>query len=329
VKFSVSGKLLNPRHGVISSAGYFSRISTNLRWVSIPALALLAILAGRRVGAPKPWREAEPSDLLWIHVGLVLLVTHSVWTHLPRYVFTAYASLCLLLADGVIRSGIPGARGWLASIALGLLLAALLGDPLLMGGRMYLVTAVLVPIAFAYAAISALGGSLRPESRIPSVLLMAFVSVATWTQIEQTSPYTTSVSWTEYGESGFEETLRHLETHAGGTTPMIRKDLAYTRLRGAPGRSLRWSHNQAFRNLSDPGSLAHLETELGKETIRIVVLDRYSDSRRARLALEEGFAEVVRYGDFSVFHRRPDARNGESSPKDPVGTGLRRKSPTQ
>jgi hypothetical protein len=292
VKFSVSGKLLNPRHGVISSAGYFSRISTNLRWVSIPALALLAILAGRRVGAPKPWREAEPSDLLWIHVGLVLLVTHSVWTHLPRYVFTAYASLCLLLADGVIRSGIPGARGWLASIALGLLLAALLGDPLLMGGRMYLVTAVLVPIAFAYAAISALGGSLRPESRI-------------------------------------EETLRHLETHAGGTTPMIRKDLAYTRLRGAPGRSLRWSHNQAFRNLSDPGSLAHLETELGKETIRIVVLDRYSDSRRARLALEEGFAEVVRYGDFSVFHRRPDARNGESSPKDPVGTGLRRKSPTQ
>ncbi len=304
VQFSVVEKLLAP--GQESAAVLLTRVWTNARWLSLALLALLGTFALRRIRAFSGARTVEPSDLLWIYVGLVLLVTNTLWTQLPRYMFAAYAPICVLLAAGIVHSGVRiAAWALVAGVAAGVALAMLLGDPLLLSMRAYVAWAVVLPVIGAWLALRLTRSIPTAGPQASSTFLLAALSVAVWTHVEQTAPYTTSVSWTEYGESGFSATQRFLEGDARGTVPVIRKDHAYALLRDSPNRSLEWIYTRMFRQqLGDPTVRESVAEKLSREGVEIVVLDRYSDSRAARDLVSEDFREVARHGDFSVFRRR-------------------------
>jgi hypothetical protein len=202
VQFSVVEKLLAP--GQESAAVLLTRVWTNARWLSLALLALLGTFALRRIRAFSGARTVEPSDLLWIYVGLVLLVTNTLWTQLPRYMFAAYAPICVLLAAGIVHSGVRiAAWALVAGVAAGVALAMLLGDPLLLSMRAYVAWAVVLPVIGAWLALRLTRSIPTAGPQASSTFLLAALSVAVWTHVEQTAPYTTSVSWTEYGESGF------------------------------------------------------------------------------------------------------------------------------
>ena len=60
------------------------------------------MLGARRLAT---WRigEGQPRDLLWAYVGVVAIVTFAVWNQLPRYMFGAWAPVCLLAAEAIMR----------------------------------------------------------------------------------------------------------------------------------------------------------------------------------------------------------------------------------
>ncbi len=307
VEFSMWNKLLAGKPAGGGSS--LMRIWTNFRWLSAGFAGLLIVVLVQR--AVEIWRKApgiRSSDFLGCFAVVVLAVTTLRWNQLSRYQFFAYAVATIVVADGLWRwKRQHGSRGLCLAVVLGMTcaipLAVLLEDPLSMDGSSYLVFAMVVPAA----AIALVSFFLDRHGRalVVPVLLGVFVAVALWTDGEQIRPYTTSVSWTEYGERGFDDTRRYLEDHLGDSVPVIRKDLAYALLKRRPGRALEWIYTERLRRgLDDPAVAQEIEEMLLEKDVSLLVIERYSRSAESSEVLRRHFEPVQRFGDFSVFRKR-------------------------
>ena len=198
-----------------------------------------------------------------------------------------------------------------AGAVLALPLAWKLGDPVSMNSQSYLLKAVLLPAAGILALLVPMIGLSARRLALPALLGFS-VAVGLWTNLEQTGTHTTSVSWTEYGETGFRETLAFLERHASGTVPVIRKDLAYALLRDRPDRTLDWVYTVVLRrNLADPEVAREVEKTLLRNEVVWLVIDPYCSGAASSELLSAHFEPEQRFGDFLIFKRRTP--NGPTS----------------
>ncbi len=311
VEFSVLNKLLDPTYGSGRTLGEIAeRAWSNGRWLS-PAFVVLLGLAGyRRLAARQRGLVASRSlDYLWWYVIVNILVTYLYWNQLTRYQFVLYPMACVLVAAELQRHRrAPGGGDLRTAAAVGAAwavpLAVALPDPLLMEKPQYLLYALLVPLGGISLTLAV--PWLRTRSPLkPAVLLVGLgVCVFVWTDLEQTAGYTTSNSWSEYGEEGFSDTVDFLERHVGDAVPVIRKDLAYALQRERPERRLEWIYTAALRrDLREPGSAAATEELFLQPGVEWVVVDRYCRSVALLELLGRHFELVEKFGDFQIFGR--------------------------
>jgi len=272
-----------------------------------PALTVLLVLAAiRRVKLFRSKRRRlEPTDYLWIYVGIYLAVTHVHFLP-PRYQYPVYSVAVILIGEYLfdLLKGVSK-RQLTIALVVGLVVAigcaAVLADPHRLRVREYVVMWTLAPVLACCVLVMLAGISVRSRGFLAVAGVSFLVATNVGIAIQQTRPYTTAPSWGEYGEEGFGETLEYLRASVGQSVPVIRKDLAYYLRIGQPER--KYIYNRIFRKNSETPR-REIERILLREDVSVVVLDRFASAENVSDILYRYYVSVRKYGDFEVFRKR-------------------------
>jgi uncharacterized membrane protein len=317
VEFSIIRKAMDPsfhteRSSIIAVIGGLLRTS---RWLS-PALLVLLVSAGvyRILQLLKNNFEIRPTDYLWLYVSVFWLITNLHMYNLLKYQYPLYSVAAILIAEYLYSAlGEINRRQVVVSIAIGLvwavLLAFFLGDPLLLPKIRYILFVVIAPLSFCFLLLVAATKSPVLSQRTFILTMLSFLIATNISANEkQTDSYTTAVSWGEYGEKGFKETLAYLETNLGDSVPIIRKDLGYYLTINQPDRKFTWIYNRIFRgNLKDAARVEKIENTISRDEVQYIVLDPYTNRTETRDLIRDLIAPyfefIHQFGDFEIYRK--------------------------
>jgi hypothetical protein len=311
-EFSVAGKALSGefhgRHGLLGAAAQL--VTYTGRWIT-PALLGLAALAG--LARVRQWvrgeRRVEPADLLWLYAGGFWAITNLRMYQFPRYQYPLYSVVVILVARFLHdRLGRMEPRKVGSAVGVGVALAVVLavspGDPLLMPLGRYLGWWIVVPVGLTLVLLWALGARCVSAAGAILALVALCVGMSLSLDVKQCADYTTAVSWDEYGERGFDDTLAFLRARLGDTVPVVRKDLAYYLAVDRPERDREWIYTSIFWRLGEPRADRRVAEALARDDVRYIVLHRYSPPEEAQPVLASCCELVETFGDFWVYRKR-------------------------
>jgi hypothetical protein len=173
----------------------------------------------------------------------------------------------------------------------------------------YILFVVIAPLSFCFLLLVAATKSPVLSQRTFILTMLSFlIATNISANIKQTDSYTTAVSWGEYGEKGFKETLAYLETNLGDSVPIIRKDLGYYLTINQPDRKFTWIYNRIFRgNLKDAARVEKIENTISRDEVQYIVLDPYTNRTETRDLIRDLIAPyfefIHQFGDFEIYRK--------------------------
>jgi len=114
------------------------------------------------------------------------------------------------------------------------------------------------------------------------------------------------VSWDEYGEEGFMDTLEYLKKNLGTSTPVIRKDFGYYLSLDRPNREYMYVYTSIFRgdNLKNTNGMSNIKSSILKDDIEYIVLDPHANPATAKNIISPYYDFVQKFGDFEVYRKK-------------------------
>jgi 4-amino-4-deoxy-L-arabinose transferase-like glycosyltransferase len=293
----------------------FSFLNTML-WVSPFYLALLVVVLGWRARQFLLTRQVTPLDLALIYVVVMLGVTQvyrpSGW--FLKYQYPAHPVLILLLGAFLCEkfeqaSPVDWTVGGLLAIALAAIQMQVIHDPVFWffnGGLkgigehqvllFYGVAAVVLVVA-----VKLLRWRWTGSQTCAAALAIGLAGANLGLGVKQRQPYVTAISWNNYGETGFAETVNHLKSVLRpNDVPICRKDFGFYLYADTETLLRRWYNpavlvgvktaDELVRNISAPG-VSH------------IVLDRYSIVREEIPLIQQYYVLDRQIGSFYVLRR--------------------------
>jgi 4-amino-4-deoxy-L-arabinose transferase-like glycosyltransferase len=265
-------------------------------------------------------RRLEPWDLLllygWAVLGATQVYRPSGW--FLKYQMPAMGVLLALVAAHVQtvwaqRPGRPDGRLWVIIGALAVVVAFaqtwMTGDPvqhLFSGGlpamgkhnvwTFYIVG--LVALLFV-VKVTHVGGSLRWVTA--TALLAGALGSNLGLTGQQLADKVTSISWNNYGETGFRETVEYLRANLPADELVIcRKDFGFHLLTDTTDLYRRWYNPVVITNVRTGEELVRNITAPG---VTRIVLDRYSIRQDTLPILQQFYGLEKQIGSFYVLKR--------------------------
>jgi hypothetical protein len=326
IEFSILNKAVNPDFHIGRSItqGIWKLINFTGRWVTPALLILLALAASSRILQLKRERfTLKQNDYLWFYVGLYWIITNLYMYNIPRYQYPLYSIAVILIGEHLYTSLCEiKRRNIIISILFGLIIAGIMAlvfeDPVLqkadIGYKKYVLFMVILPMLIILILNKYNGILFLSYENIIMVFSCLLIASNVSLNIKQTRPYTTAVSWNEYGEEGFMDTLEYLKINLGASIPVIRKDFAYYLSIDQPNREYMYVYTNIFRrdNLKNVNSIYNIQSKLLTEKIKYIVLDQHANPATAKNIISPYFDYVQRFGDFTVYrkkyHQLPDVK---------------------
>lgn len=267
---------------------FFSFLHPTL-WVSPYYMVLFFLVAGKRFWAFLCQRRLEPLDLLLLYAALLFFVT---MVYRPegwflKHNYPSFGILTLLFAVFVHEHGGPLSwRELLAGMALAIGIAVaqvlILRDVVLTlfrGGLKALGDWHLT--AFYVMGVVVLLAIVRASRQQWSVarcglaaLVLGLVGANLGLSWMQRAPYVTSISWNNYGETGFTEAAAYLKSMMKPDDVVIcRKDFGYFLQKDLEFPYRKWFNPCVLDSVKSPDELVRNITGPG---VRTIVLDRYA-----------------------------------------------------
>ncbi len=286
-------------------------------WVSPYYLVAFLGLSAWRVREFLRAHTVRPLDLLWLFCLVIFGVTHvyrpSGW--FLKYEYPGVAVLVIMFGALVFETfkDLPAPRwiaGGLLALAMGAAQVAVLDDPvfkLFNGGLKGLGDTTLwgfYAVAFiALFAVVKLANRSWPWLRAGTgALAIAILGANLSVNLKQLSPYVTSISWNNYGESGFAETADYLrQTLRPDDVPICRKDFGYYLYRDSESMYRRWINPVVITDMKSGDELVANITAPG---VTCIVLDRYCMRRDTIPIIQQLYVVEKQIGSFYVLRRR-------------------------
>jgi len=321
IEFSILNKAINPTFhtGRSITQGIRTLLDISGRWLTPALLILLALAASSRIlQLVREKFTLRQNDYLWFYVVFYWTITNLYMYNLPRYQYPLYSIAVILIAEHVYTSLYEiNRRHIIITIIFGLLMAGIMAlffeDPILqkadIGNKQYVLFMIIIPMLTFII--------LNKYNKIPLLnyknIIMTFLSLLIATSvslnIKQSRSYTTAVSWNEYGEEGFCDTLEYLNKNLGASIPVIRKDFGYYLSRDRPNKKYAYVYTSIFRaeNLKNINSVSSIQSSIIKDNIQYVVLDQHANPETAKIIISPYFDYIQRFGDFYIYRKKHHA----------------------
>ena len=294
----------------------FGCLHTTL-WVSIFYVALFLVTLGWRVKTVWQTKRLVPLDLLMLYVLVMLAATQgyrpSGW--FLKYEYPALGVLLVPIAAYLCEKFSTLSRGelYLAGVVALILAAAqviLIQDPVLAFFTMGLKGLRDKNIAMFYAIITvvilAIIGLSRvrwPFSKVcAGTMVICLVGVNLGIDWKQRASYTTSISWNNYGETGFAETVAYLKSVLrSNEVPICRKDFGFYLCEDAVPAKHSW-YNPAV--ITDVKTSSELVQNITAQNVSHIVLDRYSIRPDAVQIIQKFYELDKQIGSYYILRRK-------------------------
>jgi tetratricopeptide (TPR) repeat protein len=300
-------------------------INTTL-WVSIFYAALFLVALGWRVKTVWQTKRLAPLDLLMLYVLVILAVTQgyrpSGW--FLKYEYPALGVLLIPVAAYLCEKFIALSRGELCFAGVvALILAAaqviLIKDPLLTffhvglkGLRdknnaniamFYAITTVVILVMVR------LSRAKWPFSKVcAGTMVIGLVGVNLGIDWKQRASYTTSISWNNYGETGFAETVAYLKSVLrSNDVPICREDFGFYLCKDVSPAKHSWFNTAVITGVKTSSELVQNITAPG---VSYIVVDGYLAyyTRPDDVKLIQEFYKLDKQiGSFSIHRLKQDS----------------------
>jgi hypothetical protein len=312
VEFSVINKALDPSfHQNRSVIDLVRALARTGRWITPALLILLTLAAAYRITQLLKYKPflVRPTDYLWLYVAVFWTITNLHMYQLARYQYPLYSVAVILIAEYLYLLLKDTSQRQLAiSVLIGLIgataLALLLGDPHFMPIRQYFLFVLIVPFLICFLLLSLTRLPMLSHQRFILTILSVFLATNISLSIKQSDSYTTAVSWGEYGEKGFADTLTYLKANLNDSVPIFRKDFGYYFTKDQPNRDFEYIYNSIFRGSLDTSIKRDqvMETIL-RDDVHYIVLDQYTNIAVARELIAPHFDLIQRFGHFEIYKK--------------------------
>lgn len=309
VEFSIVNKAMNPDFHKVRSVAALVRAFEETTVMVTPAFTALLVMAAavrvKQLFASHSGRlPVQRTDYIWFYIAIFWAITNlHMYTH-QRYQYPMYSIAAIPIAEFLYVLLTSAARKHVAmTVGLGtsiaVVLALIFPHTHLTDTYEFIVIWVCVPLVVCAAGIVSIHVPFCSRKYLGLTALCFYIATNLSVGIQQTKPYTTAVSWDEYGEEGFLDTLDYLRNSVGDTVPVIRKDLAYYLTLDQQDRKFEWIYNKIFRT-KDENTIME---EISRDDVRFIVLDSTTKPDEAASVINGNYLLVKRFGDFEVFEK--------------------------
>jgi hypothetical protein len=171
---------------------------------------------------------------------------------------------------------------------------------------------LLLPIAVATFAATIFRPSFTWTHRLAYAAILTLMPMNIYLATKQISDYTTSLSWSNYGERGFAQTVEYLANHLRpDDKTILRKDLGYYLNMRRGLEKVKWFY-PVFRGEIDE-MREQFDSINRSHDISFIVLEKYSNPDMAAVLIRPFFDLDKKIGDFHIYRRKESPKAHHSN----------------